>query len=167
MNNFHHALAFTLQWEGGLVEHPDDPGGLTNFGIAQRSHPDIDVRNLTREGATAIYRSDYWGRCGCGLLARGVACALFDYAVHSGVRHASRALQSELGVEPRDGDVGPDTADAAWLRSGDGRGTDLGVALTLRRVSFLIRLVQRRPSSLVFLNGWLRRTTMLVDHLHK
>ncbi len=30
--NFEHAPAAVLQHEGGFVDHPDDPGGLTNRG---------------------------------------------------------------------------------------------------------------------------------------
>ena len=26
-------LPFILKWEGGLVNHPNDPGGLTNMGV--------------------------------------------------------------------------------------------------------------------------------------
>jgi len=34
--SFEAAHAFTARWEGGLVDHPDDPGGVTNFGVSLR-----------------------------------------------------------------------------------------------------------------------------------
>mgnify|MGYP001617064660 FL=1 len=37
MTAFEHAVAFVLDHEGGLVEHPADPGGLSNYGISQRA----------------------------------------------------------------------------------------------------------------------------------
>ncbi|WP_346667589.1 glycosyl hydrolase 108 family protein [uncultured Desulfovibrio sp.] len=33
---FERAHAFTARWEGGLVDHPDDPGGITNHGVSFR-----------------------------------------------------------------------------------------------------------------------------------
>ena len=33
------ALETTLKHEGGLVDHKDDPGGLTNFGISKKAYP--------------------------------------------------------------------------------------------------------------------------------
>lgn len=65
----------------GLVDDPHDPGGLTNFGIAQRWHPDVDVRNLSLAGATALYRTEYWDKFGCGELSDPWALFVFDSAV--------------------------------------------------------------------------------------
>ncbi len=41
---------------------PGDPGGLTRWGISSRAYPDIDVRNLSRDGALEIYYRDWWVR---------------------------------------------------------------------------------------------------------
>lgn len=30
------AQKFTAQWEGGLTDHPSDPGGITNYGVSLR-----------------------------------------------------------------------------------------------------------------------------------
>jgi len=32
------ALPFVLRWEGGYVDHPDDPGGRTNKGVTQKTY---------------------------------------------------------------------------------------------------------------------------------
>ena len=45
VNAFEVAQAFTSKWEGGLVDHPNDPGGLTNFGISYRFLQDYAQRN--------------------------------------------------------------------------------------------------------------------------
>ena len=47
-------------WEGRLLQDPDDPGGETNMGISRRSYPHEDIKNLTREQAIQIYYYDYW-----------------------------------------------------------------------------------------------------------
>ena len=57
MADFQLALAFTLKQEGGLVDNPADPGGLTNYGIALNVHPELtadDIRTMTPERAAAI-----------------------------------------------------------------------------------------------------------------
>lgn len=35
-SGFEAAHAFTARWEGGLVDHPNDPGGVTNHGVSLR-----------------------------------------------------------------------------------------------------------------------------------
>jgi lysozyme family protein len=60
MTAFDKALALVLRHEGGLVDDPRDPGGLTNCGISQRAYPDLDIRNLKVADIALIYRTDYW-----------------------------------------------------------------------------------------------------------
>jgi len=74
--------------EGGYVNHPDDPGGETNFGISKRSYPNEDIANMTRSRATHLYHQDYWSRIPADA-PDGVRWFAFDCAVHHGV---SRAL---------------------------------------------------------------------------
>lgn len=71
-NNFTQAIKFTLPWEtgrdkngnlredGGYTNDPRDPGGETKWGIAKRYHQDLDIKNLTLEGAMAIYQQEYF-----------------------------------------------------------------------------------------------------------
>ena len=110
MTPFDRCLSVTLGHEGGdiITDNPDDPGGLTRWGISQRAHPDVDVRHLTRDGAAAIYRRDYWQPMRCDDLPLPVALCAFDCAVNMGVRASSRLLQSAVG-SPADGIVGPRT----------------------------------------------------------
>lgn len=111
---FDMALAFVLNVEGGdmLTDDPSDPGGLTRWGVSQRAHPDVDVANLTREGAESIYRAHYWDRCQCDKFTPEIGIALFDAAVNQGPDKAIRVLQRALGVD-HDGIVGPETLEAA------------------------------------------------------
>ena len=60
LTKFDDIIEIVLEHEGGYVNDPDDPGGETNFGIAKRSHPDVDIANLTKEDAKIIYYQDYW-----------------------------------------------------------------------------------------------------------
>ncbi len=46
--DFSLAHAFTARWEGGLVNHPSDPGGITKYGISFRWIQDL-VRQAREE----------------------------------------------------------------------------------------------------------------------
>lgn len=93
--------------EGGLTENPNDPGGLTNWGISQRSYPDVDIRNLTRDQAAAIYLRDFWDPLGDADPA--IKFQVFDFAVNSGIQTAIRKLQAAIEVAD-DGHWGPKSA---------------------------------------------------------
>lgn len=156
MSPFDTALAFTLQWEGGLVDHPNDPGGLTNFGISQRAYPALDIRNLTREQAADIYLRDYWQKGHCDRLSALIAIAHFDAAVNCGHVQAAKLLQRAIDVDD-DGAIGPRTLAAA--RIADPLKAALGAIK--QRDRYYTRLVEAKPKYGTFLKGWLRRTAAL------
>ena len=88
VTNLDRALAFTLRWEGGYVNDVNDPGGVTKYGISQRSFPDLDIKNLTLEEAKEIYRVKYWEAINGDARPFHEAVAIFDFAVNSGVHRA-------------------------------------------------------------------------------
>ena len=94
--------------EGGYVNNPKDPGGETNWGICKRSYPDVDIKNLTKEGAKDIYWRDFWTRGQMDKMDPVVAFQVFDFAVNSGVETAIRKLQQCVDVAD-DGIIGPVT----------------------------------------------------------
>jgi lysozyme family protein len=151
-------IDFVLEREGGYVDHASDPGGRTNFGISQRAHRDIDIESLTRSQAADIYWKDYWLPCRCDKLGYPASLAVFDYAVNSGTKVATKALQRSVGATP-DGKIGPKTLRAL------GRSAPKSIAkhVTDQRLANFIRIVRRRPASLVFLKGWMRRLIHLTE----
>ena len=46
LTTFDEIIDLTLEHEGGYVHDPSDLGGETNFGIAKRFYPDVDIKNL-------------------------------------------------------------------------------------------------------------------------
>lgn len=108
---FEIAVNRTLGHEGNYVNDPNDPGGETNWGISKRSYPQLDIRNLTREDAVAIYLRDFWEPLDKTVPA-SVKFQLFDFAVNSGIGNAIRALQRACNVVP-DGHWGPISSAAA------------------------------------------------------
>lgn len=81
-------MPFIFEWEGEAYENdPDDPGGATKFGIDQRSHPEVNIRDLTREQALAIYWVE-WLEDGCDPMPSPYAEVFFNCAVNMGLGRA-------------------------------------------------------------------------------
>ena len=80
--NFDKAFQLTIGLEGAYSNNKNDPGGETNFGISKRYHPDTDVKNLTPDGAKAIYRQEYWIPAGCDAVPYPLDICLFDSQVN-------------------------------------------------------------------------------------
>jgi lysozyme family protein len=134
-DHFDACLAFTLAQEGAYADDPADPGGATNMGItlATLRHWDhnpalgpVDVRNMTRQTAAAIYRALYWNALRGDSLPAGVDLSTFDFGVNAGTRRSAELLQQVLGFPSAqvDGSIGPATlravlaADAAGVIGG-------------------------------------------------
>ena len=63
MTKFDKAMEHIFKWEGGYVNDAKDPGGETKYGICKRSHPTVDIKNLTKDQAKVIYKREYWDKC--------------------------------------------------------------------------------------------------------
>lgn len=107
-----------LKSEGSsYVNDPDDRGGPTRYGITiatlrqwrRQDVTEADVRSLTMDEAKDIYFSLYWNRVRADQLPHGLDYCVFDFAVNSGVRTASRALQRAVGGVKVDGIIGQQT----------------------------------------------------------
>jgi lysozyme family protein len=107
MIEFNEAFDRLIGHEGGYVNNPADPGGETIYGISKRSYPYLNIRNLTRDQAKAIYLRDFWAPLGDAPGA--VKFQAFDFAVNSGIQTAIRKLQAAIGVAD-DGHWGPMSA---------------------------------------------------------
>ena len=76
--------------EGGYFNHPNDPGGPTNYGITWEDARDElgytgDMKNFTREMATDIYLKKYYLRNKLfNITDPRVMICIFDLCVHSG-----------------------------------------------------------------------------------
>lgn len=153
------AFERTMKWEGGYVNHPNDPGGETNFGISKRAHPQVDIKNLTREAAKEIYRKEYW-RKEYQELPFLVAIKVFDMAVNMGHQQAHRLLQRAtnhiLQFQPVviDGFIGPQTM--AAIEEVDDI-NQLLREIRAQQARFYATLAINNPSRKAFLLGWMRR----------
>lgn len=99
MTRFMECLDVILDLEGEPTNDPRDPGGLTKFGISKRSHPNVDILNLTKEEAADIYRREYWNPIHGDALPAGLDLLVFDSAVNQGVKPAVLMLQLAAGAQ--------------------------------------------------------------------
>lgn len=149
MNNFGASLAFTLGFEGGYVNDPDDAGGATNMGVTQRVYnahreacglPLQSVRLITKPEVENIYRNGYWKAAGCDDLRPKTAMAVFDTAVNFGVGRAKEFL----------GEIGGSLTDA-----------EVAARIVAVRKAYRLKRVAQKPSQAKFLKGWLNRDNAL------
>jgi lysozyme family protein len=176
-DGFDAAVEVVLRHEGGFVNHSNDPGGATNYGITLATLQDLheygwldgdldgdgdvdaeDIRLLPREMAVEIYRHQWWNRYGYGeLRSTAVATKVFDLAVVSGPGRAHRLLQQALRACGHsvtiDGILGPKTRQAA----NEALSYSLVPALRSEAAGFFRGLALRRPRLDAFLEGWLHR----------
>jgi lysozyme family protein len=114
--NFDSALEAILHHEGGYVNHPADPGGMTNLGVTKRVWEEwvgheVDektMRALTPEIVGPMYKAKYWDKIKGDDLPAGVDYIVFDAAINSGPGRAAKWLQQTVGAIP-DGMIGPGT----------------------------------------------------------
>lgn len=126
--NFDKAAQFVLKWEGGLVYDPDDPGGMTKYGISKEAHPDVDIINLTREQAKEIYFAEYWIPTGCDKLPYPLDIIAFDSSIQHGIARTKRFIKA-VGGDP--------------------------LGMIFKRIDFYVRIA--KGDQLKFLRGWIRR----------
>ena len=146
--------------EGGYVDHPRDPGGATNLGVtigtlrAWRGRPvsKADVKALTKEEATAIYKAQYWDKVAGDDLPAGLDYAMFDFGINSGPSRAVKFLQRILGVKA-DGVIGVMTLEAVRQRP--------AVALISELCNARLAWLRRLKTWGTFGKGW----TCRIEHV--
>lgn len=189
MADFNAAYHITSAHEGGYIDHPDDRGGETIFGISKRAHPawpgwDI-VRTLKEQGnldavetnaelkqmAYLFYKNEYWDKIkGDDIPSQLLANLLFDISVNMGWKTAGKFLQTGLNILNRDEQLYRDISVDGWIGP-----TTLGTleaylqAETVRLLAgdIIIQMGARYhdilsedPTQEAFARGWLRRVTV-------
>lgn len=159
IDNFDKSLNFVLEKEGEFVNHPQDPGGMTNLGCTKKvweewvGHPvdEKQMRALTKADVAPLYQRKYWNACRCSELPSGLDLCVFDTAINSGAGRAIKLLQGCLGVVA-DGAIGNNTMAAVTQFKGESL---LGLidSYCSSRQAYLTSL----PTFGTFGKGWTRR----------
>ncbi len=167
----------TIGKEGGFVDHSDDRGGATRWGIteqvARTNGYKGDMRTLPRATAVAIYRQIYAIKPGFAAVAEiypRLGEKLFDVGVNMGPAHPARWLQEWLnllnqggklyGDIVEDGKIGPGTLRAlrAFKTTRGAEGEErLLTAIRGDQVARYKQILQGRESQESFAYGWLGR----------
>jgi lysozyme family protein len=150
---FETAMVRLFEDEGGYSNDPDDPGGETKYGISKAAYPNVDIKNLTKDQAKAIYWKDWWKPYQDYGLVSKLVQKMFNVAVNTGRKPIDRFLQRALRVGV-DGNIGPITKKAIAADPNP----DLTLwALQLQQAAYYEGLAQGNPTLRKFLNGWLKR----------
>ena len=113
--NWEKCLKLILHHEGGYVNHPKDPGGETNLGVTKRVYEEWggtkDMKDLTVEDVSPIYKKNYWDRIKGDELPSGLDLCVFDFGVNAGTGRAAKYLQRLVDTTV-DGGIGPNSLKA-------------------------------------------------------
>ena len=157
-----------VKWEGGLVNDPDDLGGLTNKGVTYKTYKayckkkgkeatEEALINLTDEEFADILKTMYWDACkGDNIVSQSVANAIVDWAWNSGVVTTVKEVQKVLEVKS-DGVIGNITLAAINSQSP----LPLFGKIQQARLAYLDRICVARPANNKFKIGWVRRVNDL------
>ncbi len=179
MKTVHELASEIVAREGGFVEDPDDPGGMTKYGVTletlRRLGLDLtgdgladaeDLRRLSRAQAVDIYIEHYFRRPGLAALPEVLQPSVFDMQVNAGA-NAVKILQrlcTEMGFACLDdGVIGPATIRAAQLAF-DAAPAFLADAYGIARRNYYYALADARPASRKYARrrdggkgGWITR----------
>lgn len=160
MSNFETALKEVFFVEGGYSDHPEDGGGKTQYGITELTYQkwqntfngvqNKNIKDITKQEASTIYREMYWDKIRGDELPRGVSLMVFDSAVHAGPTRAIWWLQRAVDAKT-DGVIGPITLKLV-------NQVDVSRDFRLRVVKEIAksRLMLARSNE-AFVSGWFNR----------
>ena len=137
-----------LKVEGGLVDNPDDPGGLTKYGISQRAFPHLDIKNLTIQQACDIYYNNYYHNLYLDNYEFPLAFVCFDCAILCGQGWIQRTIRKDAYPVLGKDIMVPDS-------------------LAMYVLEQRIKYHTGDPNFRVFGQGWLNRVADLMDEYLK
>jgi lysozyme family protein len=155
MANYEEALEIVTILEGGhrFVDHPDDPGGATKYGVSlaflKAAKADLDgdgdyetgdlnldgvidaqdIRAMTKEVQSAFFREYFWRFD--GVQSQEVANRAMSWAVVRGLGSAVKGIQRAVnkltpGALVEDGQLGPRTLSCVNALDGDALHSAMG-----------------------------------------
>jgi len=166
-NRFLDIYRIVMEYEGGYVNHPNDPGGETYKGISRRAHPNwkgwqlIDQkRPVPEQLVQEFYYNNYWLRLRCNDMPYPIGEYLFDFGVNAGITRAIMTVQRALNVKV-DGVLGAVTIGAIQKQDPQ----KLMYELLKERVRYYTTITMQNSRFQVFFLGWIRRTIEVFERL--
>lgn len=174
MADFEQAFEWIKKAEGGLVNDPVDPGGLTNMGITWGLFKGISLPllnlapihenliNLTVSQAKIIYRRMFWDEMRGDLInSQKIANVIFDSYVNLG-EPALKIAQRILSVKD-DGVFGRITL----LTLNGFREQGFLDKFEMARLNYYENLTIKNPKLKKFLQGWKNRVLRLKNFIKR
>lgn len=177
---FEAAHTHVMKWEGTFFDHPNDPGGVTNYGVSLMflkslgvlegdidGDGDIDradVLAITPQTARGLFQRHFWDIPRAAELPPLVAVCFYDLAVNAGTGRSAVIVQEGINrvmpgaIPSLAPNVGPKTRRFAGEIAATGNTPLLCEFILDQRAAWYRRLARAKPTSAVFLKGWLRRT---------
>jgi lysozyme family protein len=157
MSVFEIAAKWTMDAEGGYGNSSSDLGGETNIGISKRSYPHLDIKNLTRETALPIYKSDFWDKYQIGEIHdQSLANQIFDMVFNMNYTKAvyciQRAIKTTMGIDV-DGVMGGETLRALNILEPKA----ILNAVRVERMRHYLKRITENRTQLVNMPSWTRR----------
>jgi lysozyme family protein len=157
---FNEVIKLVLKNEGGYVNDPNyDKGGETKYGISKRAHPEVDIKNLTIDGALDIYRRLYWNPSKAEKLMPELRYQYFDFVVNAGQGNAVKVLQKACNGKLKqsekiavDGRIGRMTIGASEKLEES--------RLKAYKLLYYANIVLKNPMQEKFWYGWYRRVNV-------
>jgi len=180
---FNQAVEIVLANEGGLVDNPRDPGGITNHGISLRFINEIpaerlkaygiypatitsqeigeqSIRDLTIEQAKSIYKGEFWDKALFGeICAQNVINVLFDMVVNEGCAPAVKCVQRACMAFMRNKNILVEDGilGSKTITIINLCGENLAPVIRSERASDYRVICALYPAQSVFKDGWLKR----------
>ncbi len=100
-SSFDDAFKIVVGLEGKPTNDPQDPGGLTIFGLSQKFNPEVSL-DMTIDRAKAIYLRKYWDPTGCDTAPYPMDICLFDAKVNpqDDPSLPGRSMQELMNLHP-------------------------------------------------------------------
>lgn len=169
MASFNSYIPLLLQAEGGYQNNPEDKGNFNSLGqrvgtfrgisarfyegILKRPPTVADIKAITKEYATSIYRQYFWNKCQAdNIKDQAMANTIVDHHVNagSGIELAQEVLNNHFGYHmAEDNGMGPITLNAL-------NQVNPKQFVTLYNEG-RAQHYRTRSNSSTFVNGWLDR----------
>jgi lysozyme family protein len=184
-SSFKEAIYFVLQEEGGLANHKDDKGGITNYGISIqfvknliKNNPHLidefdlnnnkkidsfDIINISKEEAKYIYKRFWWDKYNYGKINyQPLANKIFDMAINMGPVAAASLLEKAYRKLKKGNLIDISyILDESIINNINSLSIKQKIELldNLRKfsINYYMRVAESNPSQKKFLKGWLKR----------
>jgi len=159
ISNWDQSFEYLLQSEGGFVNDPNDPGGMTNLGVTKAAWEkyvghavsEADMRGLTPDVVKPFYKKEYWDAVQADVLPVGIDYVCFDFAVNANPIRSILLLQRCVNVKD-DGILGKQTLSAVTDAYSANK-----IALIERFSDEKEAFYHTRPTFPIYGRGWMNR----------